>query len=165
VTGNVAPDIVNAVPKSAAELTVTGAFPEEVRLSDLDDFEFTDMLPKSRLLELTASCRLAASVPMPLRPTVFVPSEELLEMVIVAVAAPAAVGLKDTWMVMASPVFSVAGNEVPVTVNSFPARVTELTVTAAVPVEVKVIVLEDVEFSVTLPKSRLFALTVRWMVV
>jgi hypothetical protein len=41
-----------------------------------------------------------------------------------------------------------------------PARPTELTVTAAVPDEVKVRVLVEVVFSVTLPKARVLALTV-----
>ena len=46
--------------------------------------------------------------------------------------------------------------------NPLPARVIEFTVTAAVPDEVSIRVLVKVVFSVTLPKSRLVALIVKW---
>jgi hypothetical protein len=52
----------------------------------------------------------------------------------------------------------VAGNVAPEAVNPVPTSVTELTVTAAVPIEVNVSVLVECAFSVTLPKSKLLAL-------
>ena len=98
---------------------------------------------------------------MPLRVIVLVlPLVELLEMVIVPLAAPATVGSKLTCRFTDCPGFSVTGTVAPVIVNPVPARVTEFTVSAAVPEEVNVNVLVDVVFRLTVPKSRLLALTV-----
>jgi hypothetical protein len=52
VTGNVAPDIVNPVPVSDAELMVTGAVPVEVNVTGSVDAVFTVTLPNARLAGL-----------------------------------------------------------------------------------------------------------------
>jgi hypothetical protein len=80
-----------------------------------------------------------ATVPVPLRPITAVPLvEELLMMVSRPVAAPAAVGSNCTLNVAAWPGVSVAGKVAPETVKSVPVRVAEFTVTAVVPVDVRV---------------------------
>ena len=92
--GKVDPVIENPVPASVAELTVTAAVPEEVRISDWVEGVFRFTLPKAREPALTVSC---GAIPVPLRLTVLVlPLVELLEIVIVPLAAPAAVGSKLT---------------------------------------------------------------------
>jgi len=53
VTGNVAPDRLNAVPLTVTELIVRAAVPLEVSVSDCVDGEFTDTLPNAMLLALT----------------------------------------------------------------------------------------------------------------
>ena len=54
----------------------------------------------------------------------------------------------------------MAGNDVPDILKPLPATAAELTVTAVVPDEVRVSVLVEVVFVVTLPKPRAAALTV-----
>jgi hypothetical protein len=46
VTGNVPATRVKPVPETAAEFTVTGAVPDEVRTTDWTAVEFTATLPK-----------------------------------------------------------------------------------------------------------------------
>ena len=72
VTGNVAPDIVNPVPVSDAELMVTGAVPVEVNVTGSVDAVFTVTLPNARLAGLIVNCGLATAVPVPLRLTIAV---------------------------------------------------------------------------------------------
>ena len=59
----------------------------------------------------------------------------------------------------------MTGKVAPDTVKPFPERVVDCTVTAAVPVEVKVTVFVDAVLSVTFPKARLVGLTVNAAVV
>ena len=92
--GKAHPVIENPVPASVAELTVTAAVPEDVRFNDWVKMVFKFELPKARELVLTVNCD---DTPVPLRLTVLVlPLVELLEIVIVPLAAPAAVGSKLT---------------------------------------------------------------------
>ena len=94
VTGNVAPVNVNPVPVMLAPLTVTGAVPDEVRVTGWLTVVPTGSLPKLTLLAFSVNCGV---VPVPVRLTVLVlPFDELLEMVIVPLAAPATVGSKVT---------------------------------------------------------------------
>lgn len=92
VTGNVAPEKLNPAPAMLAALTVTGDAPVDVRVTDSVSAVPTGSLPKLTLLVLKVRTGFALS-PVPLRLTVNVlPVDELLEMVIVPLAAPATVG-------------------------------------------------------------------------
>lgn len=94
VTGKVAPVNVNPVPEMLAPLTITGAVPDEVSVTGWLTVVPTGSLPKLTLLVLRVSCGL---VPVPVRLTVLVPPlDELLEIVIAPLAAPATVGSKVT---------------------------------------------------------------------
>jgi len=100
VTGKVAPDIVKPVPANAAELTVTGAVPLEVKVTGWVEGVFTVTLPKVRVPALSVSCGLAAVVPVPSRFTTAVPLvDELLWIVSWPEAAPAAEGPNRTFRV------------------------------------------------------------------
>jgi len=87
------------------------------------------------------------------------PVEELLEMVMVPLAAPVTVGSKLTCRLTACAGFRVTGKVAPEIAKPLPARVTELIVTGAVPEDVRVSVWVNVVFNVTVPKARLPALT------
>ena len=66
-------------PVIAAELTVTGDVPVEVRVSDCVEAVFTVTLPKLRVAALTVNCGLGAVVLAPLSVTkVVLPLDELL---------------------------------------------------------------------------------------
>ena len=94
MTGNEGPVIEKPVPAKVAELTVTAAVPEEVNVRVCVALVLSGSLPKASAPALKVSC---GAVPVPLRATVLVlPLDELLEMVIVPLAAPAAVGSKLT---------------------------------------------------------------------
>lgn len=99
------------------------------------------------------------AVPVPLRPITAVPlMVELLVTVSCPVAAPIAAGSNCTFNVIARPGLSVIGNETLESVNPAPASVARSTVTAVVPVEVKMTdCIADV-LTRTLPKSTLAAL-------
>ena len=136
VTGNVAPVNVNPVPVIDAPLMVTGAVPDEVSVTGWLTVVPTGSSPKLTLLALSVNCGV---VPVPVRLTMAVlPLDELLEMVIAPLAAPATVGSKLTRSVAVCSGLSVIGNVVPVIENPVPLRVAELTVTAAVPEDVSV---------------------------
>jgi hypothetical protein len=90
----VAPEIEKPAPATVTAETVTGAVPDEFRVSVCVDVAFNATLPKASVLALRASW---AEVPVPLRLTVAVlPVDELLETVMVPLAAPATVGTKLT---------------------------------------------------------------------
>lgn len=98
---------------------------------------------------------------MPLRPIVTVAFvEELLFMVSWPVTEPVAVGSNCTLSVIVWPGLSVTGKVAPDTEKPAPVARAELTVTADVPVEVKVTGCVAGEFNTTLPKEMLFALMV-----
>lgn len=153
------PERENPAPVMVAALTVTAEVPVEVRVTDFVIAVPTEESPKLRLLVLKLNTGLV-EVPEPLRLTVAVlPVLELLEMVIEPLAAPATVGMKLTRRLTVVPGFSVTGNVAPVMVKPVPDNAAELTVTAAVPDEVRVRVCVEVVLSVTLPKARLPELT------
>ena len=79
---------------------MSGAVPDDVKVSVLLAVVFTVTLPKLMEFALSVRVGVAAAVPVPLKATVSVlPLESLLEMVIVPVAVPVTVGLKLTWSV------------------------------------------------------------------
>ena len=96
VIGNVAPEKLNPAPAMLAALTVTADVPVEVRETGSVSAVPTGSLPKLRLLLLKVRTG-SELVPVPLRLTVFVLLiGEVLEMVIVPLAAPVTVGSKPT---------------------------------------------------------------------
>ena len=91
--GNTAPDIENPAPRSETELTVRAAVPVDVSVKVLADVVLSATLPKAKLLELNVNCGLPDAIPVPLRAmTLVAPSAELLDMVMVPVAAPTTAG-------------------------------------------------------------------------
>ncbi len=98
---------------------------------------------------------------MPLRVTALVPPlEELLETVMVPLAAPATVGSKRTCSVTDWPGFNVAGKLAPEMAKAAPATTTECTVRGAAPEEVRVSVFVDVALIAMSPKASVSALRV-----
>jgi hypothetical protein len=55
------PDIENPPPTTATELTVNGAVPEEVSVSDLVDVVFRGVLPNDSALLLTVNCTVGGA--------------------------------------------------------------------------------------------------------
>jgi hypothetical protein len=146
----------------AAEFTVTADVPVELSVNVIVFAVFTVSLPKLRLEALIVNCGLAA-VPVPLRVTAAVPPVvELLLMVIFPLAAPVVVGSNWTCSVTDWFGFSVTGKLWATIVKPAPVIAVELTVTADVPEEVSVTVIDFAVFTVSLPKLRLDALTVNW---
>jgi len=84
---------VKPEPEIEAEFTVTGDVPVDESVTDCVVEEFTFTLPKLSVVEFTVSCGFDV-VPVPLNDTAAVlPVVELLLMVTLPVADPAAVGL------------------------------------------------------------------------
>lgn len=161
VAGKVPPAIAKPLPETVTESTVSAAFPAEVRVRILIALLFNDTLPKSRWSALTVSTGPALSIPMPPSATVVeLPLAELLEMVMVPLAAPSISGSKLTLSVADWPGSNVIGNDAPEIAKPAPMTLAEFTVNAAVPDDVSVSVLVDMVFTVTLPKSKLSSLTV-----
>jgi hypothetical protein len=160
VAGKLLPTIVKPAPVIVAELTVTGAVPVDVKVSDCVVAEFTVTLPKLRLAALTANCGVSAAVLVPLKATTAVPPvEELLAIVSCPLALPVAVGANCTCNVIDWVGFSVAGKLPPTIVKPVPVSAAELIVTGEVPVDVSVNDCVVAVFTVTLPKLRLAALS------
>lgn len=81
--GKLPPTIVKPSPAAAAEFTVTGDVPVDVRVSDWVVAAPTVALPKLKLPTLTVNCGLTAATLVPLNETRFVlPLDELLLIVI-----------------------------------------------------------------------------------
>lgn len=161
VAGRLPPIRVKPSPVIAAELTITGTVPVEVKVRACVVVLFTVTLPKLRLPALTANCGLAAAVPIPLNATTTAFStEESLLMASCPLANPVVVGWKRTCTVNDCDGFSVAGSESPSRVKPAPAIAAEFTVTGAVPVELNVSACVVSVFTVTSPKLRLPALTI-----
>jgi hypothetical protein len=159
VTGKLAATIVKPAPVMAAELTVTGDVPVDVRVNDCVVAVFTVTLPKLRLVALTVNCGFVAAVPVPLRVTAVVPPvDELLLIVIWPLAEPVAVGRNCTCSVTAWVGFSVTGRLPLTIVKPAPVIAAEFTVTGDVPIEVNVNDFVAEEFTVTLPKLNEVAL-------
>jgi hypothetical protein len=83
---------------------------------------------------------------------------ELLAIVSLPVVAPAAVGSNWTFSVAVCPGFRVRGKVIPETEKPVPDTVAELTLTGAVPADVRVTGCVAFELSTTLPKVTLPAL-------
>jgi hypothetical protein len=99
-------------------------------------------------------------VPVPVSPTVSEdPAEELLQIVSWPTAGPAVPGSNCSFSVIDSPGFSTAGNVPPDTVKPAPIIDTPDISRGSVPTEVNVTACVAGEFSGTLPKAMLVALT------
>ena len=97
VAGKVAPVIEKPVPVRVAELIVTAVVPEEVNVSVCVEVVLIGSFPKASVPALRVNCGVDAVAPVPLSVTVLVlPIDELLETVMVPVAAPVTVGSKLT---------------------------------------------------------------------
>ena len=93
VTGNLPPMMVKPAPVIAAEFTVTGVVPVDVRVNVRAVDVFTATLPNCRLVAPTVSCGFPV-VPVPLKgTTVVLPLVESLLIVSCPVVDPVAVGL------------------------------------------------------------------------
>jgi len=100
VSGRDAPEIVKPAPEMDAAVTVTGLVPVDVTVRVCVAEEPTATLPKLRLVALNDNCGVPGVVAVPLRLTTMAPAEELLEIVIVPVSEPVAVGAKRTCSVI-----------------------------------------------------------------
>jgi len=162
VTGKLPETMVKPAPLIEAEFTVSAAVPDEVSVTEPVAEEFTVTLPKLRVEALIVNCGLAAAVPVPLKATEAVlPVFELLLIVSFPVAAPAVVGRNCSCTVTDWFGLSVT-EELPETmVKPAPLIDTESSVTAEVPDDVSVTEPVAAEFTVTLPKLRVEALSVR----
>jgi hypothetical protein len=130
---------------AALNVTVQASVPDPVM----------DALPQERALNAVEE-----DVPVPLNPIVAVGLvAELLTMVNLPVAAPAVVGLNFTVTVAAWLGFNVSGKVAPDIVKPVPVSVAALTMTDAVPEEVRVCVMGVL--SVTLPNATLVALRLK----
>ncbi len=153
--------MVKPVPVIEAEFTVTAEVPDEVSVTEAFAEEFTVTLPKLRVEALRLNCGFAPATPVPARATVAVlPLVELLLMVSCPLAAPAAVGRNCSCRVVDWFGLSVTGRVPATMVKPAPVIEAEFTVTAEVPDDVSVTEAFAEEFTVTLPKLRLEALSV-----
>lgn len=160
VIGRVPEATLNPVPLMAAALMVNVAVPVEVIVTGNVAFDPTATLPKLSLVKLISSWEIVVTAPVVLRLTVAVAFvEELLLMVNVPFARPNVSGEDLTSSVAVCFGLRVSGNFAPETVKPMPLIVAELTVTAAVPVEVSVTGSVVAPPTITLPKLRLVGLT------
>jgi hypothetical protein len=152
--------MVKPAPVIVAEFTVTGVVPVEVRVKDCVVAVLTATLPKLRLPALTVNCGFAA-VPVPLSVTeIVLPLVELLLMVSWPLADPVAVGSNCICSVIDWVGFSVIGRLWAKIEKPVPVMAAEFTVNGDVPDDVNVKDCVVAEFTVTLPKLKLAALTV-----
>ena len=160
VIGRVPVATLNPVPLMDAALMVNVAVPVEVIVTGKVAFEPTATLPKLSLVKLISSWEIVAAAPVVLRLTVAVGFvEELLLMVNVPFARPNVSGEALTSSVAVCFGLRVSGNFAPETAKPMPLIVAELTVTAAVPVEVSVTGSVVAPPTRILPKLRLVGLT------
>jgi hypothetical protein len=160
VAGKLPPTIAKPVPVSAAALTVTGEVPVDVNVNVCVVAEFTVTLPKLRVAALSANCGVNAAVLVPLKATaVVLPVDELLVIVSCPLAFPVIVGANCTCNVIDCVGFNVAGKLPPTIAKPVPVSAAVLTVTGEVPVDVNVNDCVVAEFTVTLPKLRVAALS------
>ena len=118
-------------------------------------------VPEPVIEELPQESAVSTGTPVPLRPTTDeAPVEELLAMVRLPLAAPAAVGSNCTVSVAVWLGFSVSGKAAPEMEKPVPASAAELMVTAAVPVEDRTIDCVVAVLTATLPKLKVEELTV-----
>lgn len=121
------------------------------------------MYPATGSLELLGAFQLSATwyvSPVPLSGMAIVPLPELLLLIVSCpAAAPEAFGSNCTFSVAVWPDVNVSGNVAPDRVNPLPLTDAELTVTAALPVDVNVTTCVAAVFTATLPKEILVAFT------
>jgi hypothetical protein len=152
--------VVKPAPVIEAALMVTGDVPDDVSVIDCFVEVFTVTLPKLRLVVFTVNCGFAVT-PVPLKATAAVlPLVELLLIVSCPVAVPAAVGRNCSCKVTDWLGLSVMGKLPATMVKPAPAIEAEFTVTAEVPDDVSVTEPVAEEFTGTLPKLRVEALSV-----
>jgi hypothetical protein len=118
------------VPATEAELTVTGAVPEEESVIACVDEEFTATLPKFKELALRLNCGVVAAAPVPLNDTVFVPLLDELLIVNLPETDPAVLGANFTVRVSDWLGLKVAGRLPPTMLKPDPVIEAEFTVTA-----------------------------------
>jgi hypothetical protein len=171
VTGKLPATMVKPAPAIEAEFTVTAEVPDDVSVTEPVVEEFTATLPKARVDVLSVNCGVAAAVPAPVRATVtelppvelaVPPLVELLLIVRCPVTAPAAVGRNCSRRVTDWLGLSVTGKLPATMVKPAPAIEAEFTVNADVPDDVRVTEPVAEEFTVTLPKLIVEALSVSW---
>jgi hypothetical protein len=158
VKGAVTPDAVKSDPAMEMPEIVTGAVPVEVKTTGCEAVCPTVTLPKLMVVVL----RPSVGAPATPDALIFTTAVGLVDELLVIVRTPVNVL---TWgdvnvivNVAVWPEFSVKGAATPDSVNSEPATEMAEMVTGAVPVEVKVTVLEAVCPTATLPKAKLFVL-------
>jgi hypothetical protein len=156
----------------AGTMTEAGTATEELLLERLTAkpplaaaaFSVTEQasVPDPVIDELAHESELSTGAPVPLRLTeAEAPVEELLAIMSCPVTTPAAEGSNCTVSVAAWFGFKVSGNVAPEIEKPAPLSVAELTVTAAVPVELRVTDRVAAVFTATVPKVMLFALMLR----
>ena len=151
---------MKSVPETTAELIVKGDVPVEVSVSVFVVEVSTAMLPKDRLPVLSVSFGFGLT-PVPLSAITKVPAfVELLLTVTCPITKPVAVGLNSTCKVTDCVGSRIIGNLGVSRVNPRPMLATEVTVTADVPVEVRIRFFVAAVFTVTSPKLKLSALIV-----
>jgi hypothetical protein len=160
VIGKLPPTMVKPAPVIETVFTVTGAVPDDVSVNDRVAEEFTDTLPKLRLVAPSVNCEFPAE-PVPLKDTTAVlPLVELLLIVSCPVVDPVAIGLNWTCNVTDWLGVNVTGNVPATMAKPAPVIETEFTVTGEVPFDVSVNDCVAAVFTVTLPKLKLVVLTV-----
>jgi len=161
VTGKLPETIVKPAPAIEAEFTVTAEVPDDVSVTEPAAEEFTVTLPKLRAEVLSVNCGFGAAVAVPVRATAAVlPLAELLLIVSCPVSVPTAVGRNRSCKVTDWLGLSVTGKLPETIVKPAPVIEAECTVTAEVPDDVSVTEPVAGEFTVTLPKLRVEALSV-----
>jgi hypothetical protein len=154
VAGRLPPTMEKPAPVIAAEFTVTGEVPVEVKVKACVVAVFVVTLPKLRLAALAVSCGASGAVPAPVNPIKVVPpAKALLFMVSFPVATPTEVGLNITCSVTDWFGVSVTGRLLPWIEKPAPVIEARSTVADDVPVDVSVNVRIAEEFAVTFPKS------------
>ncbi len=163
VIGKLPATRVKPAPEIEAEFTVTAEVPDDVSVTEPVAGEFTVTLPKLRVEALSVNCGLAAAVAVPARATTAVlPLVELLLIVSCPVAVPTAVGRNRSCKVIDWLGLNVIGRLPETRVKPAPVIEAEFTVTAEVPDDVSVTEPVAGEFTVTLPKLSVEALSVNW---
>lgn len=154
------PTMEKPAPVIAAEFTVTGEVPVEVKVKACVVAVFVVTLPKLRLAALAVSCGASGAIPVPVNPIKVVPpAKALLFMVSFPVATPTDVGLNITCSVTDWFGVSVTGRLLPWIEKPAPVIEARSTVADDVPVDVSVNVRIAEEFAVTFPKSSCVVLT------
>ena len=128
-----------------------------VNLSDREELLPTTTLPKLRLVGEAANA--PGATPVPVSGIVNVGFEASEVMVTVPLTLPPVVGAKETVNVVFCEAFSVKGVVIPLSLNPVPVMLACETLTAELPLLVRVTVTDAVEPVSTLPKASLAGLS------